>query len=97
MSDLVGNPEDQFSHNEAHIKVHTVEVQNIRTTKMSAIISLTFKHKGICIENFAQQVVVVVLGFYVVPTAKIIQRRLLGLKSHPKDWRSPGSNSRPLD
>ena len=30
-------------------------------------------------------VVVVVLGFYV-----------LGLKSHPKEWRSPGSNSRPL-
>ena len=41
--------------------------------------------------------VVVVLGFYVSPTAKVIRRRDLGLKSHPKDWRSPGSNSRPLD
>ena len=40
--------------------------------------------------------VVVVLGFYVPPTAKVIWRRDLGLKSHPKDWRSPGSNSRPL-
>ena len=40
--------------------------------------------------------VLVVLGFYVPPTAKVIQRRDLGLKSHPKDWRSPGSNSRPL-
>ena len=40
--------------------------------------------------------VVVVLGFYVPPTAKVIRRRDLGLKSHPKDWRSPGSNSRPL-
>ena len=37
-----------------------------------------------------------VLGFYVPPTAKVIRRRDLGLKSHPKDWRSPGSNSRPL-
>ena len=41
-------------------------------------------------------VVVVVLWFYVPPTAKVIRRRDLGLKSHPKDWRSPGSNSRPL-
>ena len=40
--------------------------------------------------------VVVVLGFYVPPTAKVIWRRDLGLKSHPKDWRSPGSNSGPL-
>ena len=35
-------------------------------------------------------------GFYVPPTAKVIRRRDLGLKSHPKDWRSPGSNSGPL-
>ena len=41
-------------------------------------------------------VIVVVLGFYIPPTAKVIQRRDLSLKSHPKDWRSPGSNSRPL-
>ena len=41
-------------------------------------------------------VVVVVLGFYVPPTAKVIRRRDLGLKSHPKNWRSPGSNSQPL-
>ena len=43
-----------------------------------------------------QIVVVVVLGFYVPPTAKVIRRRDLGLKSHPKDWRSPGLNSGPL-
>ena len=36
------------------------------------------------------------LEFYVPPTAKVIQRRDLGLKSHPKDWRNPGSNSGPL-
>ena len=30
-------------------------------------------------------VVVVVLGFYVPPTDKVIRRRDLGLKSHPKD------------
>ena len=41
-------------------------------------------------------VVVVVLGLYAPPTAKVILRRDLGLKSLPKDWRSPGSNSRPL-
>ena len=29
------------------------------------------------------------LGFYVPPTAKVIRRRDLDLKSHPKDWRSP--------
>ena len=40
---------------------------------------------------------VVVLRFYVSPTAKIIRRRDLDLKSHPKDLRSPRSNSRPLD
>ena len=40
-------------------------------------------------------IVVVVLGFYVSPTAKVIRRRDLGLKSHPKDWRSRGSNSHP--
>ena len=28
----------------------------------------------------------VVLGFYVSPTAKVIRRRDLGLKSHPKDF-----------
>ena len=35
------------------------------------------------------------LGFYVPPTAKVIRKRDIGLKSHPKDRRSPGSNSRP--
>ena len=30
--------------------------------------------------------VVVVLGFYVPPIAKIIRSRDLGLKSHPKDY-----------
>ena len=37
---------------------------------------------------------VVVLRFCVSPTAKVIRRRDLGLKSHPKDWGSPGSNPR---
>ena len=41
-------------------------------------------------------IVVVVLGFYVPPTAKVILRRDIGLKSHPKDCRSLGSNSRLL-
>ena len=34
--------------------------------------------------------VVVVLGFYVSPTAKVIRRRDLGLKSHPKDCKLDG-------
>ena len=37
-----------------------------------------------------------VFEFYVPPTSKVIQRRDLCLKTHPKVWRSPGSNSRPL-
>ena len=36
------------------------------------------------------------LGFYVQPTAKVIRRQDLCLKSHQKGWRSPGSNSQPL-
>ena len=36
--------------------------------------------------------VVVVLEFKVPPTAKVIRRWDFGLKSHKKDWRSPGSN-----
>ena len=31
--------------------------------------------------------VVVVLGFYIPPTAMVIRRRDLGLKSHPKDYK----------
>ena len=42
-------------------------------------------------------VVVVVLGFYVSPTAKVIRRWDLDLKSDPKDRRSPESNLRLLD
>ena len=30
-------------------------------------------------------VVAIVLGFYIPPTAKVIRRRDIGLKSHPKD------------
>ena len=48
------------------------------------------------ITKFSQSTSVVVLGFYVPPTAKVIRRRGLGLKYHPKDWRSPGSNLGPL-
>ena len=52
--------------------------------------------RRMCLKRNAFYCVVVVLGFYVPPTAKVIRRRDLVLKSHPKDWRSPGSNSRPL-
>ena len=40
--------------------------------------------------------VVVVLGFNVPPTVKVICRQDLGLKSHLKDQRSQGLNPRPL-
>ena len=50
----------------------------------------------LCFWKVVELVGVVVLGFYVPPTAKAIRRRDLCLKSHPKDWRSPGSNSRHL-
>ena len=46
---------------------------------------------SICCLLLLSVVVVVVLGFYNPPTAKVIRRRDLGLKSHPKDLRSPGS------
>ena len=49
---------------------------------------MDFKGNTIMEQN-VYQVVVVALGFYVTPTAKVIRRRDLGLKSHPKDWRSP--------
>ena len=35
--------------------------------------------------SVSKVVVVVVLGLYVPPTAKVIPRRDLGLKSHPQD------------
>ena len=38
------------------------------------------------------QHLIAVLAFYVPSLAKVIRRRNLGLMSHPKDWRSPGSN-----
>ena len=37
--------------------------------------------------------VVVVLKFYITPTATIIGRRDYTFKSHLKDWKSQGSNS----
>ena len=39
-------------------------------------------------ELVKQVVVVVVLGFYVPPTAKVIRRQDLSLKSHPKDCKT---------
>ena len=36
--------------------------------------------------SFNRMIIVIVLGFYVPPTAKVIWRRDLGLKSHPKDF-----------
>ena len=38
----------------------------------------------------------VVIGFNVPSTAKVIRRRDPGFKSHPKDWRCPGSSLLPL-
>ena len=40
---------------------------------------------NICSKLFTFNDDVDVLGFYVPPTAKVIRRRILGLKSHPKD------------
>ena len=49
-----------------------------------------FSFSHFCLENIV--VVVVVFGLNVVPIAMVIRRGDLRLKSHPKDWRSPGSN-----
>ena len=40
-----------------------------------------------CYSIIAAVVVVVLIGSYVPPTAKIIRRRDLDFKSHKKDWR----------
>ena len=58
---------------------------NVPVNNFSVMLGL-----GITSTFWVVVVVVVVLGFYVSPTAKVIRRRDLGLKSHPKDWRSPG-------
>ena len=57
--------------------LHTILVKN------GPVVS---EQKASC--NF--HIVVDVLGFYFPPTTKVKQRRDLGLKSHPKDRRSPG-------
>ena len=49
-----------------------------------------------CIVLWSFNIVVVVLGFNVPPTAKVIRRWDIGLKSHLNDWRSRGSNLRPM-
>ena len=41
-------------------------------------------------------ILLLLLGFNIPPTAKVIQRQDLSLKSHPKDWRSLGTNPPPL-
>ena len=68
-----------------------LEIKNRRNKDNTKISKSTVFDRLVC--NYG----VVVLGFNVSLTAKVIQRRDLGLKSHPKDWRSPGLNSRPLD
>ena len=54
-------------------------------TKLHAQITAQY----ICLRKLSIKLIVV-LGFYIPQTAKYIQRQDLGLKSHPKDWRSPG-------
>ena len=39
---------------------------------------------------------IVVIASYIAQTAKVIHRWDLGFKSHPKEWRRPGWNQRPL-
>ena len=51
---------------------------------LANIMGQVLGHVCVC-RDCPEVVVVVVLGFYVPPTAKVIWRRDLGLKSHPKD------------
>ena len=57
------------------------EMEKIWLSRSAVRISSLLKSWTTC----CNEVVVVVLGFYVPPTAKVIRRRDLGLKSHPKD------------
>ena len=46
MSDLVGNPEDRFSQNEAHIKV-----LNLGTPQINALSNLKLKEIVLCFQK----------------------------------------------
>ena len=67
MSDLVGNPKDQFSHNKAHMNYDAIEMS---TSKISSNIahfiqvffSLGF-FKGVVVPNVTQKLCVVI-GWY---------------------------------
>ena len=66
--------------------------EKTKVNKESHHYALGFWHEKTKVkkEGHNYELVVVVLGFYLSPTAKVIRRLDLGLKSHPKDWRSPG-------
>ena len=71
------------------ILVHDPELQEmLQLCPLSPEITITMS-VTLCREDDT----VVVLGFYVPPTAKVIWGQGLGLKPHPKDRRSPGLNS----
>ena len=66
MSDLVGNPEDRFSHSKAHNErsryaarpdmgtVIIVKFLNFRTPEIFAVIYLKFKQRGKTVKVFCQ-------------------------------------------
>ena len=77
-------------------KVHSLYLLNPDFKPLNIFSDCSAHLCGTWLETRKTCFLVLVLGFYVPPTAKVIWGRDLGLKSHPKDWRSPRSNSRPL-
>ena len=88
-----------FDAKSARVILHNISSQFLASTKLckntksiSPLLQIAGAKQTEHVYKF-HDLSIVVLGFYVPPTAKVIRRRDLDLKSHPKDTRSQGSNS----
>ena len=81
----------QWKHHSVKLLLQTCTYKDPHHEKTCLQVSDQIGHKLNCTTTKEGErldvVVVVVLGFYVSPTAKVIQRRDLGLKSNFKDLR----------
>ena len=100
MWDLVGNPGDRFSQNEAHVgpdqelfnrSLHapfastcTVKVLTIRTPKMFAVINLKFKQRGFSMEKFIQNVLIERQTVQTLIRLLLVEQSDLGLHCLPR-------------
>ena len=91
---------DTFYSDEAENQAIVEAYEDIKSTSADACKADLDASTLIKYANYVESPVTLVqmllLWFYAPSTAKGIWRRDLGFKSHLKDWRSQGSNSRPL-